>query len=202
MFFAFLLFTAKKQICLLVFWENLQRTNLLTVLSDLYTNVKVYSRGELGIWRIGSAESTVKFRSIFGLDKSKPNMSRNLYMNLYVQQIFNQEPCKKWFGDTTHNICFSNALQERKTWNFFLSDYILVDVRHFVGFLFRPYGKKQFSRQFTFLEVVLESLQSTELATWHISWTFPPSIWCLVTWQAQCLARILVCVFFWGFFCV
>ena len=132
---------------------------------------------------------------IFGLDKSKPNMSRNLYMNLYVQQIFNQEPCKKWFGDTTHNICFSNALQERKTWNFFLSDYILVDVRHFVGFLFRPYGKKQFSRQFTFLEVVLESLQSTELATWHISWTFSPSIWSLVTWQAQCLTRILYLTF-------
>ena len=35
-FFAFLLFTAKKnQIRLFVFWENLRRANLLTVLSDL-----------------------------------------------------------------------------------------------------------------------------------------------------------------------
>ena len=35
-FFAFLLFTAKKQIRLFVFWENQRGENLLTVLSDLY----------------------------------------------------------------------------------------------------------------------------------------------------------------------
>ena len=57
----------------------------------------------------------------------------------------------------------------------------IIDVRHFVGFLFRRYGKKQFSRQFTFLKFVLESLQGTELVTWHISWTFPSSIWCWPT---------------------
>ena len=112
----------------------------------------------------------------FWLDKSKPNMSRNLYMNLYVQQIFNEEPCKNdWVIQLTtfvfpmpcrkekHGIFFSQ-------WSHFRG---IIDVRHFVGFLFRRYGKKQFSRQFTFLKFVLESLQDTELVTWHISWTIP-----------------------------
>ena len=43
MFFCFLLFTTKKNISLFVFWENLQRTNLLAVLSYLYLQQSFFS---------------------------------------------------------------------------------------------------------------------------------------------------------------
>ena len=146
-------------------------------------------------------------------------MSRNLYMNLYVQQIFNQEPCKKWFGDTTHNICFSNALQERKTWNFFLSDYILVDVRHFVGFLFRPYGKKTIQQAIYFPRSCVRIL--TEYRTCHLTYQlnifsinlilghvtssvpYKNSSVCFfeVSFVYKCLCRIFMYSTWWQFSC-
>lgn len=142
-------------------------------------------------------------------------MSRNLYMNLYVQQIFNQEPFKNDLVIQLTTFVFPMPCRKEKHGIFsqWLHFSWIIDVRHFVGFLFRRYGKKQqFSRQFTFLKVVLESLQGTELVTWHISWTFSSSIRCWPTNHRtgfRILGHVTSSVpfknssgFFWGFFCV
>ena len=92
---------------------------------------------------------------------------------------------------------------------FFLSDHILVgiiDVRHFVGFLFRRYGKKTIQQAIYFPKICVRILkgyvQSLSLdissaeqflhqfdAGWPITELDSEP---LVTWQAQCPSRILV----------
>lgn len=53
-------------------------------------------------------------------------MSRNLYMNLYVQQIFNEEPCKNDLVIQLTTFVFPMPCRKEKHGIFFLSEHILV----------------------------------------------------------------------------
>ena len=90
---------------------------------------------------------------------------------------------------------------------FFLNDHIfsgIIDVRHFVGFLFRRYGKKTIQQAIYFPKIcarILTGYRACHL-TYQLNISFnqfgagrpirEPDSESLVTWQAQCPSRILV----------
>ena len=132
-------------------------------------------------------------------------MSKNLYMNLYVQQIFNEEPCKNDLVIQLTTFVFPMPCRKEKhgiffsQWSHFRG---IIDVRHFVGFLFWRNGKKIIQQAIYFPRSCVRIL--TEYRTCHLTYQLNISSINLmlghVTSSVPCKNSSVV--FFWGFFCV
>ena len=73
-----------KQICLLVFWENLRRANLLSVLSDLYPpNICWEITNTIQQWRLG----------IFDQITKRCNFMHEIF-RMFFRQVYNLFPIR------------------------------------------------------------------------------------------------------------